>query len=278
MKKSNAIFLLVATFGLFIFQGNINAQNLKSLINKVSENETVKKVVDAVKENETVKTTVEAVKESVITSVNEKIDNIANPKAAAVEQKAPAKALAPDVKNAISDVRALTGLTKEEFDAKVKALGFAAGVEDATLGATVYKSKTAGYSLATKMGLRNNLSYVREVTKTTLTQKANLATVKTSFLKLGKQTEDLKAQFASASVKAKSAKGTKVEVMTAADKTSKFLPALNNFSTKKEDGDVADAYTETDYTYSLNLNQSTVKGVSTATIAIKVTDLTATVQ
>jgi cell fate (sporulation/competence/biofilm development) regulator YmcA (YheA/YmcA/DUF963 family) len=278
MKKNNVKFLLVATFGLFLFQSNVYAQNLKSLINKVTENESVKKAADAIKENETVKTTVEAVKASVIESVNAKIEDMKNPKAAEVAQKAPAQALAPDVKNTISDVRAFTGLTKEEFDAKVKALGFATGVDDATLGTTVYSSKTAGYSLSIKMGVRNSVNYVREVTKTTVTKKANLATVKTNFLKLGKQTEDLKALLTSASVKAKSAKGTNVEVLTAADKTSKFTPAFTKFSTKKEDGIVADAYSETDYTYDLNLTQTTVKAVSTAVIAIKVTDLTATAQ
>jgi len=280
MKKSSVKFLFIAVVGLFFFQANVSAQKLKGLINKVAENESVKKVTTAVSENEAVKATVEAVKESVVGGVNQKIENLTNPKSTPAEEavvlKAPAKALSPDVKNLISDVRAFTGLTIEEFDAKVKALGFAAGVEDVATGATVYKSKTAGYVLAIKMGTRNNLNYVREVIKTTVTKKANLATVKASFLKLGKQTEELKALFSNASVKAKSAKGTNVEVMTAADKTSKFAPAFTKFSTKKEDGVVADSYNEPDYTYNLSLTQSTVKGVSTATVAIKVTDLTAT--
>jgi len=278
MKKTNLKFLFLALLGLFLCQNNAIGQNLKSLINKVTENETVKKTVTAVTENETVKSTVQAVKESVIVSANAKLESLTNPKAAEVTVKAPAQALAPDVKNAVSDVRALTGLTKEEFDAKVKTLGFAEGTDDLALGGVVYKSKTAGYTLAVKMGTRNAISYVREVTKATVTKKANLATVKTNFLKLGTQTADLKAQFTSASIAAKNAKGTNVEALNAADRTSKFLPALNKFSTKKEDGTVTDNYSETDYAYELKLNQTTVKAVSTAIVTIKITDLTADVQ
>lgn len=278
MKKSNIKIIFAASFGLFLFQGNVYSQNLKSLINKVAENESVKKVVDAVKENETVKTTVEAVKVSVIEGVNAKIEELKNPKVAELEVKSPAQPLAPDVKNSISDVRSFTGLTKEEFDAKVKAIGFSAGVDDTSSGAIVYKSKTAGYVLTIKMGLRNEISYVREVAKTTITKKANLATVKTNFIKLGKQTEELKAQFTNASIKAKSAKGTNVEVLNIEDKNSKLIPALNKFSTKKEDGTVTEAYSETDYTYDLSVNQTTVKGVSTTVLNIKVTDLTASIQ
>ncbi|MEI8085100.1 MAG: hypothetical protein WCG93_02670 [Paludibacter sp.] len=278
MKKTNLKFLFLAVLGFFLSQNNATAQNLKGLINKVTENETVKKTVNAVTENETVKSTVQAVKESVNTTVNAKIESLTNPKAPEVAQKAPAKALTPDVKNAISDVRAFTGLTKEEFDAKVKTLGFAEGKDDLGLGGVVYKSKTAGYTLAVKMGTRNALSYVREVTKATVTKKAVLATVKTSFLKLGTQTADLKAQFTTASIAAKSAKGTNLEALNTADRTSKFLPALNKFSTKKEDGIVTDNYAETDYTYELKLNQTTVKAVSTAIVTIKVTDLTSDAQ
>lgn len=281
MKKTNLKFLFLAVLGLFLCQHNATAQNLKSLITKVTENETVKKTVTAVTENETVKSTVQAVKESVISSANAKIDDLTNPKVAetpVVAIKAPAQAVAPDVKNAVSDVRALTGLTKEEFDAKVKTLGFAEGTDDLGLRGVAYKSKTAGYTLAVKMGTRNAISYVREVTKATVTKKANLITIKTNFLKLGTQTADLKAQFGTASIAAKSTKGTKIEVLNSADRTAKFLPALKKFSTKKEDGTVSDIYAENDYTYELKLNQTTVKAVSTAIVTIKVTDLMADVQ
>ena len=276
--KTNLKFLFIAALGLCFCINNATAQNLKGLINKVTENETVKKTVTAVSENETVKSTVQAVKESVISTANAKLESLTNPKAPEVTLKASAQAQAPEVKNAISDVRAFTGLTKEEFDAKVKTLGFTEGTDDLALGGVVYKSKTAGYVLAAKMGTRNAIIYVREVTKATVTKKANLATVKTNFLKLGTQTTDLKAQFTSASIAAKSAKGTNVEALTAADRSSKFLPALNKFSTKKEDGTVTDNYAETDYAYELKLNQTTVKAVSTTLVTVKVTDLTADAQ
>ena len=284
MKKFKINFLFAAVLSLFLLTGTAAyGQKIKSLVNKVSENESVKRAADAIKENETVKSTVQAVKESVVNEVNGKIENLSNPKSAPAEQvvvvlKAPAQALAPDVKNSISDVRAFAGLTKEEFDTKAKSLGFPAGVEDPTLGAIVYKAKTLGYVLAIKMGLRNNLSYVREITKTVTTKNVNLATTKTNFLKLGKQAEDLKAQFTTASVKAKNTKGTNVQALNTADKTSKLLPAFYKFSTKKEDGVVTDSYAETDYNYDLKLNQSTLKAVSTAVVTITVTDLTVSVQ
>ncbi|MDD4971117.1 MAG: hypothetical protein PHT07_16945 [Paludibacter sp.] len=277
MKKRNLKFLFAAAFGLFLCLSNTTGQNLKNLVNKVTENETVKKTVTAITTDETVKSTVEAVKTSVQESINAKIDELKNPKPAAVTAtvKAPAQALAPDVKNAISELRAFTGLTEEELNAKMKTLGFAVGTDDLALGGVVYKSKTAGYVLSVTMGTRNGLIYVRDVIKATVSKKANLVTAKTNFLKLGTQTADLKAQFTTAGIAATSTKGTKLAVQSSTDRTSKFLPALDKFTAKKENGTVTDAYAETDYAYELKLNQTTVKTVSTAITTIKVTDLTA---
>jgi hypothetical protein len=277
MKKSNLKFLVSAAFGLFLCLGNVTGQNLNALINKVAENETVKRAVTAIKADSTVKRTVEAVKTSAIESMNAKIEELKNPKPAevAVTQKAPAEALAPDVKNAISEIRAFTGLTADELNAKMKTLGFAVGTDDLALGGVVYKSKAASYILSVTMGTRNAISYVREVAKATVSKKANLVTIKTNFLKLGTQATDLKAQFSSASIAAKSAKGTNLAVQSSTDRTSKFLPALNKFTTQKENGTVIDTYTETDYTYELKFNQTTTKAVSTAVTIIKITDLTA---
>lgn len=276
MKRSTSKLFLAAAFGLFICIGTANAQGLKGLVNKVTENESVKNAYNAIKENETVKTTVSAIKEGVVQEVNAKIESLANPKAAeeVAVVKAPAVALAPDVKNSVSDLRAFAGLTNDELEAKMKALTFVVGVDNLALGGVVYTSKTAGYTLAVKMGTRNNTSYVREVTKATVSKKANLVTVKTNFLKLGKQVADLKALPTTATVAAKNAKGTNVTAGTAADRTSKFLPALNTFAAKKEDGKATDAYAETDYSYELKLSQSTLKAVSTAVTYITVTDFT----
>jgi len=279
MKKLNLKLVVAVAFGLFVCVSNSDGQNLKSLLNKVVDNPNVKKAVEFVKTDTTIRNTVEAVKGSVIQTVSAKVDELSNPKAAEpaqVAQVAPAQALAPDVKNSISDVRAITGLTQADLDAKMKALGFAVGTDALALGGVVYTSKTAGYTLAVKMGTRNNISYVREVTKATVTKKAVLATAKASFLKLGTQATDLKAQFTGATITAKSAKGTNVVVTTAADRTSTFLPALTKYTTKKENGTVTDAYAETDYSYSLKYSQSTVKAVSTVVTYITVTDLTAT--
>ncbi|MFZ4724363.1 MAG: hypothetical protein ACOYMD_02880 [Paludibacter sp.] len=273
MKKSNLNFLMSLTIVLFLFQSQLTGQNLKSLINKVAENETVKKTVDAIKENEAVKSTVEAVKASVQQDINAKIEELTNPKPQ-VPVKSPAQALAPDVKNTISEVRTFTGLTADELSAKMITLGFAIGTDDLALGGVVYKSKTAGYTLSITMGLRNSISYVREVTKATVSKKANLVTVKTNFLKLGTQITDLKAVFSNAAIAAKSAKGTNVAVQNPADRTSKFLPALDKFSSKKEDGTVTEVYTENDYGYELKLSQTTTKAGSTAITMVKVIDKT----
>jgi len=273
MKKSNLNFLIAVSFSLFLFQSQLIGQNLKSLINKVAENETVKKTVDAIKENEAVKSTVEAVKVSVQQEINAKIEELANPKPQATVT-ASAVALAPDVKNSISDVRTFTGLTADELSTKMNTLGFAVGTDDLALGGIIYKSKTAVYTLSVTMGTRNSLSYVREVTKAIVTKKANLVTVKTNFLKLGTQITDLKAVFGNAGISAKSAKGTIVSVQNPAERTSKFLPALDKFSVKKEDGTVTEVYSETDYGYELKLSQTTTKAGSTAVTIVKVIDKT----
>jgi hypothetical protein len=279
MKKMNFKLALAAVFGLFLCQNNVSGQKLNSLINKVTENETVKKTVEAIKEDETVKGTFQAVKANVQENINAKIEELKNPKSAeAATVKAPAKALAPDVKNAISELRAFTGLTADELNSKMSTLGFAVGTDDLGLGGVVYKSKTATYSLAVTIGTRNGVSYVREVTKAIVTNKANLATVKTGFLKSGTQITDLKAQSTTAGIAAVNPKGTNLSVQNSADRTSKFLPALNKFSTKKENGTVTDTYAETDYTYELKLTQTTTKAISKAVTTIKVTDLTASVQ
>jgi len=278
MKKRNLNLLLAVTFGLFLSLGNANGQGLKGLINKVAENETLKRTVNAIKTDSTVIRTVQAVKASVQETVAAKVQELTTPKSAEVATvpvKAPAQALAPDVKNAISDVRAFTGLTAADLDAKLKTLGFAVGKDDLALGGIVYTSKTAGYILSVTMGTRNSISYVREVIKATVTKKAKLATTKAAFLKLGTQTTDLKAQFSSASIVAKNAKGTNLTVESAAIRTSKFLPALDKFTTKKENGTVTDAYGESDYDYQVKMTQTTTKNVSTVITTIKVTDLTA---
>jgi len=274
MKKISFKFIISITLGLFLCLGNITSQNLKSLINKVAENETVKRTVNTIKNDSNVIKTVDAIKVSVEESVKGKIEELKNPKPAEVVLKPAAVAVAPDVKNSISEVRSFTGLTPEELNVKLKALGFVQATDDLALGGTVYKSKTAGYVLSVVMGTRNEMTYVREVLKVTALKKANLVTTKTSFQKLGLQVLDLKAQFKMASIAAKNAKGTNLSALNLAERTSKFLPALTTFAAKKENGTVIDQYNETDYSYELKLIQTTVNSVSTAITSIKVTDLT----
>ena len=46
----------------------------------------------------------------------------------------PAKPLALEVKNRVADLRAFTGLTKVEFESKMKSMGFAEGGDDVGMG------------------------------------------------------------------------------------------------------------------------------------------------
>jgi hypothetical protein len=186
---------------------------------------------------------------------------------------APAKAEAPDVKNSISEIRAFTGITKDAFLAKMKSQGF---VEDPTGG---YKSKSKGYVLSIEMGTRGKETLICSVKKTTETKNANLATVKTNFLGLVKQSTDLKAKFVSANLATQIIKGSDVKkgsdvhVSSSDGRTSKYLPALDKFFSAKENGGASESYEEKDYRYGVEVNYISLMG-STATVSVQVEDLT----
>lgn len=172
----------------------------------------------------------------------------------AVTSDGPAKPLAPDVKNSISQIRAYLGLTKEEFVAKMKNLGFVEGVDEVGMGldGQIYKSKSAGYLLAVKYGTRGKSTFVREISKGTETKNPVLAKTKTTFLDLGKQATDLKATFGSGSLKGIGEfKSSKVEVKNSGDWNSKLLPEFDKFISSKAEGFVVQRYSEKDYDYSV---------------------------
>jgi len=180
----------------------------------------------------------------------------------------PAKPLAPEVKNSVSELRSYTGLTKEAFVAKMKSQGFVAA-QDPVEGEG-YKSKS-GYFLAAEYGTRGGALYVRTATKSIANKNPNLATVKTTYLDLGKQCANLKAKYNGGWIKGLDRKGTNKTFKASDDRTSKFVPEFDAMISAKEEGGAADQYSEKDYDYFINYMYVKVMG---STITIKVTDLT----
>ena len=164
-----------------------------------------------------------------------------------------AKPLAPDVKNAVSEIRSLTGLTKAEFDKKVKSFGYTEGTDETGIsgGGTIYKSKTKG-TISVKMGTRGKDLLTIEVTKYTISKNTDLSSLKTAFLNTGKQCTDLKAEFKEAKVDEKGKMFSGVSAKNTEARTSKFLPALDKMISAKKEFFVLDEYAEPDYTYRIN--------------------------
>lgn len=183
----------------------------------------------------------------------------------------PAKPLAPEVKNAVSDLRAYTGLTKDAFTAKMKSQGYVQADDEVGIGGTCFKSKSTGHWLSAEFGTRGKAEYVRSVSKALVNKNPNLGAVKTSFLDFGKQCINLKANCDGGWIKANDRKGTNKSFKNAEDRTSKFLPAFDNMISTKEDGGAVDKYAEKDYEYLLTYRYAKVMG---STIIIQVTDLT----
>jgi len=242
--KSYVRFLFAAMFCLFFFQGNVQAQGLKGALNKV------KGAISDV-----------AGKATAAATGNEKSTS-----------EGPAKPLAPDVKNSVSQIRSYTGLTKDQFAAKMKGLGFAEATDDMGLGGTVYKSKKVAYSLSVSFGTRGGNLVVRDISRATMSKKPNLASLKTEFLSYGKQCADLKTKFSNAFVKPNNRKSTKVDVRSLENRDAKFLPTFDGFISANEDGSVYDSYTEPDYNYSVSLMYS--KAGSLSILVLRVIDKT----
>jgi len=160
-----------------------------------------------------------------------------------------AKPLVADVKNAVSEIRSLTGLTKANFEKKVKSLGYAETTDDTGLfgGGTVYKGK--GAYLTVKMGTRGTESLTNEVTKAIYSKKPDFAAMKLSFLNFGTQCTDLKAEFKNANVEETGKILSGVGANNISKRTSKFLPALDNMISAKKEFFARDEYSEQDYEY-----------------------------
>ena len=248
----NTCFVLILI--LTLFQTNVEGQALKNAFNKakgaVSNVANMVKGEKATKEEGKSKTKEE--KQGVSTAV-------------------PAKALAPNVKNGVSDIRGYTGLTKEAFIAKMKGLGFVADPNNELGLNDAYKSKSGGYYLSASFGTRGKALLVREITKTIVSKKPDLAPLKTSFLDYAKQCADVKAEFENATIDP-TGKGSRVNAKNLADRTSKFLPSFDQLIANKVDGGASERYSEKDYSYVLNYFYS--KAGSMAILSFLVVDET----
>lgn len=217
MKKGFVRMFFVAICCIAI--GNVHAQGLKGLLNKA------KKTVTGSSKTETGKDDKKA-------------------------EHAIAKPLAPDVKNSVSEIRSLTGLTKEDFEKKAKSLGYAATTDETGLygGGTVYKSSSKGI-ISVKMGTRGKNLLTREITKYTYNKKADLTAMKGTLLSIEKQCTDLKAELKDASIDEKGKVFGGINAKNNEARTSKFLPALDKMISEKKEFFVRDEYAEPDYTY-----------------------------
>lgn len=186
--------------------------------------------------------------------------------------KGPAKPAAPGVKNAVSDVRSYTGLTKEAFQAKIKSQGYVAGTDDLGMGLTgeIYKSKATGYYLAVNYGTRGGSTFVMDISKAKNTKNPVLPTIKKTFLDYGKQCTDMKAEFTEGYIKGVAGSNANVKAKNSADWTAKYLPAFDKFVGAKEMGMADQGYREACYTYSITY--SYVMG--SANVVVRVIDLT----
>lgn len=236
--KSLVKVLFAAMFCLFFCQSNVEAQGLKNALNKVKG------------------------------AINEAATSVTSGSKDEPTSEGPAKPIAPEVKNSVSQLRGYLGLTKTEFSAKMKALGFAEGEDDMGYGGVVYKSKKASYVFAVNYGMRDGKELVNDISKATVSKKPVIATLKTEFLSYSKQCADVKAELKEAILKPVDRKSPKATAKNAENRTAKFLPALDVFAKANEDGSVMESYSERDYDYSVTLMYSKVTSFSMLTIRI----------
>lgn len=184
-----------------------------------------------------------------------------------VPSTGPAKPLAPDVKNAVADMRSFAGLTKDELLSKMKTKGFIAD----KMNEGVYKSKAGDYTLTVTYGTRGKASLVREISKMALNKNVSLDKVKINFLAFGKQCTDLKAVYSGGYLVGPGAFARRTNADNPEERTSKFLPAFDTFISEKKEGNAFNAYGETDYGY--NITYFYKKGIDPVVIIV-VTDNT----
>lgn len=184
-----------------------------------------------------------------------------------------AKPIAPEVKNSVAEIRSLTGLSIVDFEKKVKAMGFVKSTDDTGLFAdqTIYKSKSKDYFIGIIMGTRGGEELTIEVSRISYKKKPALATLKTNFLNLAKQCTDVKAEFVDAEINEVGKMIGGVRAKNEANRSSKFLPALDNMITTKKDFNAIERYEERDYEYRVSfMNMNIVEtGIVTVTVVDK---------
>ncbi|HEY5591040.1 MAG TPA: hypothetical protein VIK55_08480 [Paludibacter sp.] len=208
----------------------------------------------------------------VICQINAVAQNGASTQSGKVSSMVPARPLAPGVKNAMSAIRAFTGLTKAAFEAKMKSMGFAEAKDEIGMPGQAYKSKSEDYMLAVKYGTRGTGEFVREIYRGTLYKSPNLATVKATFLDFGKQCTDLKAKYSGGFIKELNDNGRPMNLHSQEERTSKFLPAFDRMISTQDDGGAVDGYAEKDYDYIITYRYT--KAYASALIIIHVVDKT----
>jgi len=236
--KNNVRVICVAILCLVFANGSVEAQGIKNALNKVKG------------------------------AINNAASAVTSEISDESPSEGPARPVAPEVKNSVSQLRSYLGLTKSEFNAKMKALGFAEGVDDLGYGGVIYKSKKASYVYSIKYGTRNGVELVRDISKINNSKKPVLATLKTDFLAYSKQCSDVKAELKEAVLMPVNKKSTKANVKNATARSEKFIPALESLVAANEDGSALESYSERDYDYSIILMYSKVASISTLTLRI----------
>lgn len=191
-----------------------------------------------------------------------------------VSSSGPAKPVAPEVKNSVAEVRALTGVTEEATLAKLKSMGFVETENIVGMGGKCYFSKAKGYYLNISFGTRGKDLYARQITKTTIIKNPNLATVKTTFLGLGKQCADLKTKYGSGEIRGISGPKLNQKIKNAEE----FPAAFSSYISSKESGLASENYSENDYNYVISFTYTqgvpAAKLAASTQISIMVCDMT----
>lgn len=245
--KNFVKFFFASMFIFALCHTNVEAQGVKGVFNKT--------------------------KDAISKSTKKEVAKTTGTKSKAAESPSSglAKPIAPEVKNSVSEIRAMTGLTKEVFLAKMKSQGFVESPEEFGMSGTIYKSKSKGYLLSVEFGTRGKAEFVRSVSKGIASKTPNFGTIKTTFLDLGKQCINLKATYSGGFLKAINSKNSVKNVRNDGERSSKFLPAFDTMISAKEEGGAVDQYSEKDYDYNINYTYAKVMG---SIITIQVTDLT----
>ena len=162
MKANYLKLFFVITFCMTI--GSIEAQGLKSVLDKAK---------------------------NALDEVGNKVKGDKNDSEETVS--AIAKPIAPDVKNSVSEIRSLTGLSEVDFEKKVKSMGFVKSTDETGLfgDQTIYKSKSKDYFIGIIMGTRGEELLTIEVSRITYKKKPVLSAMKLNFLDLDRKSTRL---------------------------------------------------------------------------------------